>query len=125
MRTLQKRIQHERTEQEALINWFRLVNPNELLFAIPNSLVRTCVQARSMARSGLQPRIPDLMLACARKGYHGCFIELKRKIAKGEPKGRISAKQQIIIDHLNSVGYLAIISYGWDEAREAIEDYLS
>jgi hypothetical protein len=119
-----KRIQHERSEQEALITWARIVYPDELLFAIPNSLVRTCVQARNMARSGLRSGVPDLCLAVARKGYHGLYIELKRTPEKGQPKGQVTAKQREIIDHLNSRGYLAKICYGWDSARETISEYM-
>jgi len=106
------------------VDWFKLTYKNELLIKIPNDAIRTCAQARTMFREGLVPGAPDIFIAAPRGGLSGMFIELKRSNVKGQPKGKVSDKQQAILDHLNSVGYLAIVSYGWDFARKAICQYM-
>lgn len=124
MQGSKKPIQWERSEQEALIEWHKLVYPKELLFTIPNQLIRSCVQARTMARSGLMGGIPDLMLAVANQSHHGLFIELKRKPQKGCPKGVVTEKQKAIMSHLSSRGYKCVVCYGWVAAKNAIEEYM-
>lgn len=116
--------QHERDEQEALIQWMRLQHPQELLVHIPNELVRSCAQARRSWLSGLCPGFPDLMLMLAKGGFNGLLIELKRPLRGDSRKGVVSAKQKEIIAHLNSRGFMAIVAYGWIEARDAIVKYM-
>jgi len=119
-----KRIQHERSEQQALVQWFRLQYPNELLVHTPNELIRGCVEARGAWLSGVVPGIPDLTIYAARGIWHGLLIEMKRKTVKGQSKGHTSLRQKEIIKRLNALGYLATIAYGWDEGREIIIEYL-
>lgn len=119
-----QRIQWERNEQEALIEWIGLQYPKELLFCIPNQLIRSCAQARNMARSGLVSGIPDLMLAKAVKPYHGLFIELKRPKKPGCQNAIVSKSQKAILLHLLSRGYLCEVCFGFDEAKIVIENYL-
>lgn len=123
MRKPQSRI--EAQEQEALVEWFKLAYPNDILFAIPNGLVRNGYQAASNVRGGLVPGMPDLMLAVPRKPYGGLFIELKRPSYWGVTPGILSTVQKDIIKQLNDAGYLAIACWGWIEAQKAIEEYLS
>ena len=63
--------------------------------------------------------VPDLFLAVARGQYHGLFIELKRR--KG---GKVSLEQTQWLNELTIQGYLAVVSYGWDEAKGTILRYL-
>ena len=119
-----RRSHRERDDQRNLIAWFKLQFPKELMFAIPNSLVRSDCQAFIMAKEGLVSGLPDLCLACPKKGYCGLYLELKRLAIPGEPRGRITSRQGQIIEHLNSRRYLAVVCYGFDEAREAILNYM-
>ncbi len=121
---MQRRNQREKEDQKNLITWFKLQFPKELLFAIPNQLVRSDCQAFIMAKEGLISGLPDLCLACPKKGYCGLFLELKRLATPGEPRGRLTKKQETIIEHLNSRRYLAVVCYGFEESKNAILNYM-
>lgn len=114
----------ETMEQEALVKWFKLAYPNEIMFCIPNQLVRGERHAIAMARSGVVGGIPDLCIPVARKGCHGLFVELKRPQVFGGPKGVVSAKQKAVIHYLISRDYAAIICWGWVDAMEQITEYM-
>jgi hypothetical protein len=109
----------ERDEQRALVAWFKLQYPGELLFAIPNQLVRGKLGALVAVRDGVVAGMPDVMVACSRGGYHGLFIELKR--ADG---GILSVEQHGIISFLIERGYLAMCCHGFEDARMAVEEYM-
>lgn len=68
---------------------------------------------------GVRAGIPDLFLAIARGEWHGLWIEMKRR--KG---GFLSDPQRTALLALKLEGYSTAVCYGWDEAREAIVDYL-
>lgn len=89
-----------------------------LLFAIPNGGHRHVKVAVMLKAEGVKAGIPDLMLACARQGWHGLFIELK--IGSNKP----SAAQLKRLAALTEQGYLAVVCWGADEAIDVIKDYL-
>lgn len=109
----------ERSEQRAFVRWFYLQYPNERLAKIPNDLVRGETQAITMSLEGLLGGMPDIFILAARKPYHGLLIEFKR--VKG---GITSNSQTAIIEHLNKVGYFAIVCKGWIEAMDATKEYM-
>jgi hypothetical protein len=109
----------EYAEQVILVNWFRRQYPNELLFAIPNGGSRHPYEAANLKRAGVTAGIPDLMLACARNGYHGMFIEMKR--VKG---GKVSVTQIEIAIALQEKGYLTVVAEGADKAKMYVENYM-
>ena len=55
----------------------------------------------------------------SRGKYHGLYIEMKA--GKNKP----SKEQKEWINSLQEEGYAACVCYGWLEAREVIEKYLS
>jgi hypothetical protein len=76
-----------------------------------------------LKQMGLTAGYPDLML-CIPKAIDGwwmsgLFIEMK------SPKGRPTAQQLEIHNKLKERGYVVKIAYGFDEAKECIEKYLS
>jgi hypothetical protein len=75
-----------------------------------------------MKRQGLRNGIPDLFLAVARaKGgmvYHGLYLEMKT------PKGRPSSDQLEMHALLAKEGYMVVVAKSFDEAVNAIVDYL-
>ena len=74
---------------------------------------------------GVRPGFPDIFLSVIRKGYGGLFIELKDKgAAKGRKKGVVSDVQEEWLKQLNEQGYLAVACWGYDEALDAIKDYM-
>lgn len=109
----------EHLEQAALIVWTQLKgHPYNLIFAIPNGGHRHPRTATFLKAEGVKPGVPDLMLPVACGGYHGLFIEMKfgRNPPTKEQKEKLAALQE--------QGYAAHVCYGWEAAREVIEDYL-
>lgn len=109
----------ETQEQKQLIQWCRTRPELQFMFHIPNESVGGqgwLVRNRQM---GVRNGVPDLMLPIPSKGYHGLFIEMKAG------SGRVSTAQGRWIDALNTFGYLAVVAYGWEDARCKIMDYLN
>jgi VRR-NUC domain len=112
---------NEDIEQEALFNWLN-EHPDQrclLAFAIPNGTYKNKVAQYRHKVTGLKSGVPDLMLPVAAGGYHGLFIEMKRR-----KKGQLSAAQRQWLDSLTSQGYLAVVCRGWHEAKVVIDKYL-
>ena len=91
----------------------------ELLFHIPNGGRRDTAEAANLKKQGVRPGVPDLFLPVAHKGYHGLFIEMKRRDG-----GRLSDNQKRWLHLLQHQGYAAIVCHGAQEAADAIIDYL-
>ena len=113
----------EHQEQVALIRWARMraatLPQLELLFAIANGGERHQIVAAKLKAEGVKPGAPDLCLPVARGGFHGLYLELKRRGG-----GRLSPEQKIWLERLQEQGYRATVAYGWDDARQIIESYL-
>ena len=73
-------------------------------------------------------KCPDVLIFEPRGGYHGLFIELKVKSPfklNGELYAGDHLKgQQETIDDLNSKGYLACFSWGFERTKKVIDDYM-
>lgn len=91
----------------------------KMLFAIPNGGKRNVITAANMKREGVKPGVPDLFLAFPSNGYHGLFIEMKKR--KG---GKVSDSQREWIRNLTACGYMAEVCEGWEKAVEIITKYL-
>ena len=113
----------EHEEQAAVCQWAALVREQypelDLLFAIPNGARVAWTQAKKLRAEGLAAGVPDLMLPVAREGYHGLFIEMKRR--RG---GNLSPEQKLWGDALRKQGYLVIMAAGADRAITWLEKYL-
>ena len=113
----------EHDEQVALIHWAKLMQsilPElALLHAIPNGGQRSKATAGKLKAEGVQAGVPDLCLPVARGGYHGLYVEMKWKSNKP------SSAQRWWLSKLNEGGYLAVVCYGFDEARATLEGYLA
>ena len=110
----------EEQEQEALFNYASWQKEPEwsLLFAIPNGGYRKLKTGAKLKRTGVKRGIPDMMLPCARGGYHGLWIELKSE------KGVVQPNQRAWHDTLRVEGYQVEVCRGCDEAVKAIKAYL-
>lgn len=112
----------EEQEQKAVFSWAEWMSNRipelELLFHIPNGGLRSKTEAMRFKAAGVKPGVLDLMLPVARSGYHGLFIEMKRKYG-----GRLSADQKDWIRKLDEQGYLAVTAHGFEEACDYIEEY--
>jgi hypothetical protein len=114
----------ESREQSTLIKWAELSTAKHpelrLLFAIPNGGKRNVITAMNMKREGVKPGVPDLFLAYPSKGFHGLFIEMKKR--KG---GTVSEAQHWWHQMLSTAGYQVRVCKGWEESRAIIEQYLT
>lgn len=118
-----QQIPTEHQEQAALFEWAqRMEHSNaalRLLHAIPNGGKRSPATASLLKAEGVKPGVPDICLPVARGGFHGLYIELKRRIG-----GRVSVEQRKWLVALEKEGYCCRVCHGWDEARMMIEQYL-
>lgn len=113
----------EAQEQEALLRWAAYSRGKypalDLMYHIPNGGSRNLIEARHLKEQGVKAGVPDICLPVPSGRYTALYIELKRKDG-----GRVSEAQRGWIAALNRVGCRAVVCRGWDEARDAIEQYL-
>ncbi len=116
----------ERVEQEALMQWAAVMESKEprlrLLNASLNGMRASSIhQAVAAKKAGMKKGYPDVFLPVAARGWHGLFIEMKRKDGKASD---VSKEQRQWIDDLREQGYHAVVCYGWESAAQVIELYL-
>ena len=106
--------------QIALVEWMRLAHPKVApwMHHSPNGGHRSPVTGARLKALGVRRGFPDLTLWLPRGGFHGLAIELKA--AKGKP----TTEQIDWLNHMGSIGWLAVCCTGFDAARQTIEDYL-
>ena len=106
-----------------LFQWASLMSGRcpelRLLYHCPNGGSRNAIEAARLKAQGVRAGVPDIFLPCARNGFHGLYIELKRQ--KG---GRVSIEQKKMMIALREQGYRVAVALGWEEAREIIMDYM-
>jgi hypothetical protein len=116
-------VQREHMEQVELFCWARREAGKApalaMMFAIPNAGRRTKAAGGKLKAEGMKAGVPDICLPVARGRYHGLFIELK---VQG---GRPTEAQHHWIQALAMQGYYAVICFGWEAAKETIEEYLA
>jgi VRR-NUC domain len=118
---LNKQNMPEHWEQCQLLNWLRSQPIKQLnrIFAIPNAGNRHPGYAAKMAQEGLTKGVPDLLLPVARGGYHGLFVEMKRR--RG---GKLSPEQKQKIADFSEEGYCCVVTKGYHQAIRSIVSYL-
>lgn len=110
----------EHDEQCALFAWAAWKPELHLMHAIPNGGKRDIRTAAKLKAEGVKPGVPDIFLPVAKGGFHGLYIELKRR--KG---GTLSKAQEAWIRALMAQGYLCAVCHGWEAARAEIERYMA
>ncbi len=117
-----QRVDREHEEQNALFQWADTVAglyPElALMFAIPNGGLRNKATAGKLRAEGCKRGVPDLCLAVPRGGFHALYIELK---AEG---GKTTDAQEWWLDALSRQGYRTAVCFGWEAAKDLIEEYL-
>lgn len=113
----------EAQEQAALFQWAEMAKKQypelTLMYHVPNGGSRNIIEARNLKRQGVKAGVPDICLPVARGGFHGLYIELKAG------KGRPSSKQLYWLKKLNEHGNMAIICWGFEQARDMVVKYLT
>ncbi len=118
-----KFIPKERDEQIKLhqyVNFLKQKNKNLILsWATPNGGSRNKIEARNMRAEGVQRGIPDYTIVFENLTL---YIEMKR--AK-KSLSHVSKEQKEVLGKLNETKHnIAIVCYGFDEAKEAVDKYL-
>ena len=112
----------EHLEQCALVQWkwLNIGRHPELanLFAIANGGRRDGATGARLKAEGVLAGVPDLFLACPRGAYAGLFVEMKVK------PNRPTEKQLEVMENLRRQNYAVLVCYGWEQARDAILEYL-
>lgn len=109
--------------QKAIFEWADIMSKKcPVLKYLNGSLngVRLPIGAAMKARrSGMKKGMPDISLPVPRNGYHGLFIELKRKAG-----GVVSKEQKEWLAFLTAQGYRAVVCNGKSDAIREILEYL-
>ena len=107
--------------QVSCLRWFAAAYPKYkgLMWATPNGVRLTPMQASMAKAEGLQKGVPDLFLAVARSGKHGLFIEMKNGKA-----GRLSSAQKEKIDLLKEQGYACVVCRSFEDFKDVITLYM-
>ena len=107
--------------QIALFSWCATSGIPELkwLFHIPNGGSRHIAEASKLKAMGVKRGVPDIFLPVRTINFIGMWIELKKPI-----KGIVSGEQDKWLDYLSKQGYATRVAFGWEEARDALLEYL-
>jgi len=112
---------HEDDEQAALFDWAAHYPVLEWLHAIPNGGNRDPREAARLKRQGVKKGVSDIFLPLPRDGYHGLYIEMKRRRRDGY--AALRPGQQQFLDDMQKQGYKTAVCYGADEAIETLKAY--
>lgn len=104
--------------QVACVNWFRLVYPEYLIYAIPNGGYRAATTAKLMKAEGQTAGIPDLHIPIARSGYNSLYIELKNGKA-----GRLSDHQKAMHEKLTNLGNKVAVVRDFEQFVKTTKEY--
>lgn len=113
----------EAQEQMTLFSWAEMQSGKypelKLLYHVPNGGSRHKAEAGRLRAEGVKAGVPDLCLPVARGGFHGLYIELKRRHG-----GRASDLQIAWMEELMRQGYCVALCEGWERAADTIMQYL-
>lgn len=113
-------IPYEDEEQAAVVRWLDLERPEIPFFAVPNGARTSWGTAKKLKNTGLKAGVPDLVFPLARGGFHGFYLEMKRR--KG---GTVEPEQKAWHKRLEAEGYCVNVAKGADEAKAGILAYLA
>ncbi|MFV0413325.1 MAG: VRR-NUC domain-containing protein [Oscillospiraceae bacterium] len=112
----------EDVEQQQLFEWALWQSgacPElDYLYHVPNGGLRNKAVAGKLKAQGVKSGVPDLCLPVARNGFHGLYVEMKRK---GETT---SERQKEWLAFLKEGGYRTAVCEGCEAAIIVICDYM-
>lgn len=113
----------EDQEQIALIEWAK-TNPILRRYIVhpPNGGYRNKREGAKLKRMGTRKGVSDIFLPYPINGYHGLWLELKRK---NRLKSKLSEEQIIWLQDMEQLGFCSKVAYGWEEAKLILETYLT
>jgi len=106
--------------QTCFFQWLALQDKAlfDLTFSVPNSGLRSKVEGARQVAMGLKAGVPDIFMAVPTRAHPGLFIELK--YGSNKP----TEKQLKVMKSLSDAGYKCVVCYSFEEAVEAVKDYL-
>lgn len=117
-----KRKQDEFLSQKEVVLWARINapfhRPLNFLSASLNGVKLTPAQYVKAFQSGMNAGFPDLELPCARRGYHGLYIEMKSE------KGKLSEHQIEWAKYLGEEKYFFYLARSSEQAIKCLKWYL-
>lgn len=114
---LKSQVPYEYQEQIVAANW--LTKNNIPFYHIPNGGRRNAIEGAKFKAMGVKPGIPDICVIVAKNGFHGLYIELKRKVG-----GDVSEMQKYWMWELRRQGYDVFVANGADELIKYVQNYL-
>lgn len=123
----------EETEQAQLFAWFNVakwhgISLGELCYAVPNGAQYgtdpklRAIQAAKMARTGLKPGVPDVVVPIPSGRFHGLYVEMKRRHGH---KAAHTPEQRGWQARLRWLGHDVRVCEGADHAKDVITKYLA
>ena len=127
----------EWSDQRTVIEWASLMAPRypalELLHASLNgTYMKSPQQAMTAKLAGMKNGVLDLSLPWPRScdgasgwiGYHGAYIEVKRKDQITKRNGGLSDDQIWWLNRLSALGYYATVCFGAHDAIVCLSWYV-
>jgi len=111
----------ESLEQALIIEWSSYYPILKWLLHVPNGGSRTKTEAARLKREGVRAGVSDLFLPLPAGGYHGLWLELKKR--KRDDGGKVSKNQSDFLEAMREQGYKAVVCYGADSAIRVIKEY--
>lgn len=110
--------QSEHDLQVACVNWFRLQYPNEIIYAVPNGGQRNVIVASKLKSEGVLSGVSDLFVMLSKGGFHGLYIEMKRK------GGKLTDNQKEFFKTATNKGYLCSKCESFEDFHNTITTYM-
>lgn len=114
-----KPVNRESKLQQACVKWFKYQYPRSLIYAIPNGGKRGKTEAGILIGEGVLPGIPDLCVPVPKGDFHGLYIEMK-----DADNGRLSDKQQSVIETLQRLGYKVVVVRSLEQFMNTVNEYM-
>ena len=108
----------EASIQRAVVDYARKTNNKIIggIFHIPNGEKRDKITAARLKKMGVKAGVPDLCIPITEGQI--VWIELKTQ------KGRVSKKQQEVIEWLQGLGHEVYVCYGYSEAVAVLDELI-
>jgi len=110
----------EAINQSMFFDWLALARPNirALTFAIPNGGSRDAREGANLKRQGVTAGVFDVFVSVPSVNYNGLYIEFKHG------RNKLTSAQKIFQEKVLNAGFAAVVCYNFDEAMNAVEEYL-
>lgn len=128
--TRRRPVDHEGAEQRALMSWLRgeylrgsdVGQAWPVTYHVPNGGHRHKATAAELKKQGVKSGVSDIVVASARGGWHGLYVEFK---ATPPRHAALQKSQRDWLAEVEAGGYCAVLARGVEEARAVIREYMA